>query len=48
MTSDIRDTVTIAIPKELALELAKYADCYAPVLREVAKACVSSLKQNDD
>lgn len=48
MTSDTRDTVTIALPKELALELAKYADCYAPLLREVAKACASSVKQNDD
>jgi hypothetical protein len=48
MTSDTRDSVTIVLPRELALKLLKYTECYAPVLREVAKACASSLKQEND
>lgn len=48
MASDSHKSVTITLPRSLALELIKYADCYAPLLREVAKACASSLDQDND
>jgi len=40
-------TVTINLPRQLALELAKYRDCYAPLLREVARSCDDALVGRD-
>ena len=40
MNSKINDTVAITLPRELVGELTNYADCYAPLLRQVAQACV--------
>lgn len=34
------DQVLIAIPRHTADELCKYINCYAPLLRQVAQACV--------
>lgn len=40
MTSEMNDTVAILLPRQLVEELTNYADCYAPLLRQVAQACV--------
>lgn len=37
------DDVAIVLPIHTARELAKFVDCYAPLLREVARACEESL-----
>lgn len=37
------DDITITLPIHTARELAKFVDCYAPLLREVARACEESL-----
>lgn len=35
--------VTIHVPLHLATELAKYRDCYAPLLKEIAELCSEEL-----
>lgn len=35
--------IQITIPFDLAVELAKFVDCYAPLLREVARSCEEAL-----
>jgi len=35
--------VTIHIPYDTAVELAKYENCYAPLLKQVAELCADEL-----
>lgn len=44
---DADDTVSITLSRHTALELVKYRDCYAPLLREVARSCDEALVSRD-
>lgn len=35
--------VTIHVPYDTAVEIAKYRDCYAPLLKEMAELCFEEL-----
>jgi hypothetical protein len=41
-----KDNINIEIPIYIAKEVSEWKYCYAPLLREIAQACYSSLYEN--